>query len=205
MGRLAWLLWAICLALAGLAIVFAVKRGRPLGEPVADILPAVTWTIAFSLVGAVVASRRPRHRLGWIFCIVGLSQGLVTFTNEYAVYALWTAPGSLPGGPFMAWLTTWDWAGSAPVLLTFVPLLFPDGRLPSRRWRPVAWLSAVPIALLCGRVTCRCRLCSWRGRGAGGTPRSSAPCLQPCASAAGGQIALLSSGAAEGTRPSRCW
>jgi hypothetical protein len=151
-GRLAWLLWAICLALAGLAIVFAVKRGRPLGEPVADILPAVTWTIAFSLVGAVVASRRPRHRLGWIFCIVGLSQGLVTFTNEYAVYALWTAPGSLPGGPFMAWLTTWDWAGSAPVLLTFVPLLFPDGRLPSRRWRPVAWLSAVPIALLCGPI-----------------------------------------------------
>jgi hypothetical protein len=52
----------------------------------------------------------------------------------------------------MAWLTTWDWAGSAPVLLTFVPLLFPDGRLPSRRWRPVAWLSAVPIALLCGPI-----------------------------------------------------
>jgi hypothetical protein len=151
-GWLAWLLLVICLALAGLAIVFAVKNGRPPRELVADTLPAVTWTIAFSLVGAVVASRRPRHRLGWIFCIVGLSQGLVTFTNEYAVYALWTAPGSLPGGPFMAWLTTWDWAGSAPVLLTFVPLLFPDGRLPSRRWRPVAWLSAVPIALLCGPI-----------------------------------------------------
>jgi hypothetical protein len=152
LGWLAWLLWVTCLALAGLAVVFAVKRGRPIGELVADILPAVTWTIAFSLVGAVVASRRPRHRLGWIFCIVGLSQGLVTFTNEYAVYALWTAPGSVPGGPFMAWLTTWDWAGSAPVVLTFVPLLFPDGRLPSRRWRPVAWLSAVPIALLCGPI-----------------------------------------------------
>jgi hypothetical protein len=152
MGWLAWLLWVMCLALAGLTIVVALKRGRPPTELVADILPAVTWTISFSLVGAVVASRRPRHRLGWIFCVVGLSQGLVTFTNEYAVYALWTAPGSVPGGPFMAWLTTWDWAGSAPVLLTFVPLLFPDGRLPSRRWRPIAWLSAVPIALLCGPV-----------------------------------------------------
>jgi hypothetical protein len=128
-GWLAWLPWVICLALAGLAIVFAVKRGRPPGELVADMLPTVTWTIAFSLVGAVVAYRRPRHRLGWIFCVVGLSQGLVAFTNEYALYALWTAPGSVPGGPFMAWLTTWDWAGSAPVLLTFVPLLFPDGRL----------------------------------------------------------------------------
>jgi MFS family permease len=151
-GRLAWLPCVISLALAVLAIVFAVRRDRPLGELVADMLPAVTWTIAFSLVGAVIVSRRPRHRLGWIFCTVGLSQGLVTFTNEYAVYALWTAPGSVPGGPFMAWLTTWIWAGSMPVLLTFVPLLFPDGRLPSRRWRLVAWLSAAPIALLCGPI-----------------------------------------------------
>jgi hypothetical protein len=120
-GWLAWLLFGVCLALAVLAIVFAVKRGRPLEELVADILPTVTWTIAFSLVGAVVAFRRPHHRLGWIFCVVGLSQGLVTFSNEYAVHALWTAPNSVPGGPFMAWLTTWVWTGSAPVLLTFLP------------------------------------------------------------------------------------
>jgi hypothetical protein len=151
-GRLAWLLFLMCLGLAGLAIVLAVKRDRSLGELVADILPAVTWTIAFSLVGAVIAARRPRHRLGWIFCTVGLSHGLVTFANEYAVHALWTAPGSLPAGPFMAWLTSWVWAGSTPVVLTFVSLLFPDGRLPSPRWRPVAWLSAVPIALLCGPI-----------------------------------------------------
>jgi hypothetical protein len=120
-GWLAWPLFGVCLAQAVLAIVFAVKRGRPLEELVADILPTVTWTIAFSLVGAVVAFRRPHHRLGWIFCVVGLSQGLVTFSNEYAVHALWTAPNSVPGGPFMAWLTTWVWAGSAPVLLTFLP------------------------------------------------------------------------------------
>jgi hypothetical protein len=151
-GRLAWLLCMVCITLASLAIVFAVKRGRPLGELVAEVLPAVTLAIAFSLVGAVVAHRRPRHRLGWIFCTVGLSQGLVTFANEYAVYALWTTPGSVPGGRVVAWLTTWVWAGSFPVVLTFVPLLFPDGRLPSWRWRPVAWLSAVPIALLCGPI-----------------------------------------------------
>jgi hypothetical protein len=151
-GWLAWLLFLVCLVLAGLAIVLAAKRDRSLGDLVADILPAVTWTIAFSLVGAVIAARRPRHRLGWIFCVVGLSHGLVTFTNEYAVHALWTSPGSLPGGPFMAWMTKWVWAGSMPVVLTFVPLLFPDGRLPSPRWRPVAWLSAVPIALLCGPI-----------------------------------------------------
>jgi hypothetical protein len=91
-GRLVWLLCMVCITLASLAIIFAVKRGRPLGELLADVLPAVTLALAFSLVGAVVAHRRPRHRLGWIFCTVGLSQGLVTFTSEYAVYALWTTP-----------------------------------------------------------------------------------------------------------------
>jgi hypothetical protein len=142
----------VCIGLAGSAMLFAVKRGRSPASLVADMLPAVTITIAFSLVGAVVAARRPQHRLGWIFCTIGLSQGLVTFASEYATYALWTAPGSVPGGPFTAWLTTWVWAGGFPVMLTFLPLLFPDGRLPSPGWRPVAWLSAVPIVLLCGPI-----------------------------------------------------
>jgi hypothetical protein len=142
----------VSIALAGLAVGFAVKNGRSTESLLTGMLPAVTFVIAFALVGAVVAARRPHHRLGWIFCTIGLSQGLVTFTNEYAVYALWTAPGSVSGGPFMAWLTTWVWAGAAPVLLTFVPLLFPDRRLPSPRWRLVAWLSAVPSALLCGPI-----------------------------------------------------
>jgi hypothetical protein len=151
-GWLAWLLCAVSIALAGLAVGFAVKNGRSTESLLTGMLPAVTFVIAFALVGAAVAARRPHHRLGWIFCTIGLSQGLVTFTNEYAVYALWTAPGSVPGGSFMAWLTTWVWAGAAPVLLTFLPLLFPDGRLPSPRWRPVAWLSVVPSALLCGPI-----------------------------------------------------
>jgi hypothetical protein len=149
---LAWLLCGACIALAGLAIGFAVGNGRSTESLLTGMLPAVTFVIAFAMVGAVVAARRPQHRLGWIFCTIGLSQGLVTFANEYAVYALWTAPGSVPGGPFMAWLTTWVWAGAAPVVLTFVPLLFPDGRLPSPRWRPVAWLAVVPSALLCGPI-----------------------------------------------------
>jgi hypothetical protein len=146
-GWLAWLLCALSLALTGSAIVLGVGPGRPPDSPPGDLLAGVILTIAFALVGVLVAVRRPQHPLGWIFCVVGLSQALVAFTEQYAVRALWTAPGSLPGGTFMAWLTTWIWAGGFPLVLTFVPLLFPDGRLPSPRWRPVAWLSAVPIAL----------------------------------------------------------
>jgi len=151
-GWIAWLLCVVSLALVGMAMVFGVKRGRSPQSLVTDMLPAVTLTASFAVVGAVVAWRRPWHRLGWLFCVVGLSQGLVTFTSEYAMYALWTAPGSVPVGPLAAWLSQWVWAGSFPVLLTYVPLLFPDGRLPSPRWRPVAWLSAVPIVLLCGPI-----------------------------------------------------
>jgi hypothetical protein len=149
---LAWLLWMVSVVLAGLSILFGIGNGRSPESLLGDLLPAVTLMIAFASVGVLVATKRPEHPLGWLFCVVGVSQGLVTFTNEYAVYALWTAPGSVPGGPFTAWLTTWVWAGGFPVLLTYLPLLFPDGRLPSARWRPVAWLSAVPPALLCGPI-----------------------------------------------------
>src|SRR5215217_9723782 len=53
-------------------------------------------------------------------------------------------PGTAPGGGLAVWVSHWAWAPGLGLALTFVPLLFPDGRLPSRRWRPVAWLSAIP-------------------------------------------------------------
>jgi hypothetical protein len=155
-GRLVrWLPWSICLAclvLAGLFVVLGAKNARSSEQFLSDVLPVVILIVAFALVGALVAGRQPSNPIGWILCTVGLSAGLVSFTDEYARYALWTAPGSLPGGLLMAWLTTWVWAGGIPLLTTFLLLLFPDGHLPSPRWRPVAWLSALPIVLLCGPI-----------------------------------------------------
>jgi hypothetical protein len=81
---------------------------------------------------------------------VGFTQGLLTFGSEYGIYALRTAPGTVPGGPLAIWIGGWAWAPGVGLLFTFVPLLFPDGRLPSRRWRPVAWLAAALIALSAG-------------------------------------------------------
>jgi hypothetical protein len=95
----------------------------------------------------VVAARRPRNPLGWIFCLIGLSYGLTVTGEAYAVYAVRTAPGALPGEGLMSWLGNWAWALGLGLLMTFALLLFPDGRLPSRNWRPVAWLSAVSIVL----------------------------------------------------------
>jgi signal transduction histidine kinase len=103
-------------------------------------VPAI---LAFSVVGALIASRRPDNPIGWILCGAGLSFALGSLAGEYATYALITEPGSLPGGDIMAWLGTWAWPPGIILVFTYLLLLFPDGRLPSGRWKPVAWLAAV--------------------------------------------------------------
>ncbi len=107
-------------------------------------LPAV---LAFSVVGALIATRRPDNAVGWILCTAGLCFALASLAGEYSEYALITEPGSLPGGDVMAWLGSWIWPPAIILVFTYLLLLFPDGRLPSRRWRPVAWLGAVAIVM----------------------------------------------------------
>jgi hypothetical protein len=147
---LVWMLCAACLTLAMLGLGYGAHNYPSLEAFLTGVAPPALFAISFPLVGAVIAIHRPRNPLGWIFCAVGLSQALVVFTAEYGVYALRTAPGTVPGGPLAIWAAQWVWAPGIGLLLTFVPLLFPTGRLPSRRWRPVAWLSALPIALIPG-------------------------------------------------------
>jgi hypothetical protein len=101
--------------------------------------------ITFSLVGIAVATSRPHNSLGWIFLAIGLFQAVFIFAEEYATYALITNPGALPFGPAMSVFSTTSWRPGWVLILTFVPLLFPSGRLLSPGWRPVAWLSAAAL------------------------------------------------------------
>jgi hypothetical protein len=98
--------------------------------------------LAFPTVGLVVASRRPANPLGWLLLFFGFSLSANEFLRAYAEYTLFYRPGALPGGLAVAWVATWIWAFIYPIL-PFVFLLFPDGRLPSRRWRPFAWIAGV--------------------------------------------------------------
>jgi hypothetical protein len=142
---LAWSLWVLGLAFAA-AILALVRANYP--AEFRDQPFYLVGFLAFLTVGALVASRRPENPIGWIFCAVALSNFLWAFGWQYAVYALVTEPGSLPGGRAMAWLGTgWSATLGWGLMATFVPLLFPTGRLPSRRWRPVAWLAAALLAL----------------------------------------------------------
>jgi hypothetical protein len=151
----AWFAWSLCLL--GVAMLAAGGVLLFLYGPSAGstgtwgttnntfIYPVVV--LVFTLVGALVASRLPGNSVGWISLAIGFTLGLGGATGEYAAYALQTRPGSLPGGQYMAWLTNWAWVPSVVLIGTFMILLFPDGRLPSRRWRPVAWLAAAVLVL----------------------------------------------------------
>jgi uncharacterized integral membrane protein len=148
--RLAWALCIASVALAVLGLVYASWNYDSLDALLHSTVRSAIVAISLAVVGALIATHRPRNPIGWIFCAVGLTQGLLSFCYEYGSYALRTAPGAVPGGRLAFWAATWLWAPGVGLLFTFVPLLFPDGRLPSRRWRPLGWLSSVAIALNCG-------------------------------------------------------
>ncbi len=109
-------------------------------------------TITYGIVGALVASRHPRNPIGWIFCAIGFLSALDMFGAGYVKYdELAVKSGSLPGADFARWLNTWEWMLGGLLPVTFLLLLFPDGRLPSPRWRPIAWAAGLgTVALLIG-------------------------------------------------------
>src|SRR5918992_2574196 len=103
--------------------------------------------LAFPLVGALIASRRPKNAVGWLCLAIGLLWTLGGMADYYGYYGAAT-PGSVPFPVAMAGISNWIWVPAVGLLGTYVLLLFPDGRLPSRRWRPLAWLSGAVILLL---------------------------------------------------------
>ena len=150
--RLAWSLWAACVVLIAPAFLldfltpdsFPFRPGDRL-SPVLAVLAGVL-SLAYPTVGALIASRLPGNPVGWIFCGLGLLYAMWRFSEAYADYAL-LENFALPGGEYVAWFST-SVGGAPPALAgVFLMLLFPDGRLPSRRWRIVAWAASFGAAL----------------------------------------------------------
>jgi hypothetical protein len=141
-ARLAKALTALSAVLLVLAVVLLLLN-RDLGFKA--LSPHLFLVPGFAVVGLVLAVRRPDHAIGWLFVGMGLVAAVQAFAFEYAVRALVTAPGSLPAAAWMAWLATWTFLLNLPALALLL-LLFPDGRVPSPRWRVVPWLLGVAIA-----------------------------------------------------------
>ena len=104
--------------------------------------------LAFSVVGVLISSRQSRNAVGWICLVIGVGIPVTIAASEYARYAIETKPGSLPAGALVASLASWDWLVWVGLLVIYLALFFPDGRLPSRRWRLVAWVGGVGIVLV---------------------------------------------------------
>jgi hypothetical protein len=145
---LPWLLWWISALLMALSGVFSVlTRDTDIGTSF-NILFEVIFGLsffAFPTVGAVVASRRPHNPIGWIFLVAGIPFALSGFAHGYAVYGLFTEPGSLPGAEAMAWLASWLFIPPLFAAPAFLFLLFPEGRALSSRWHIVGWVAALGI------------------------------------------------------------
>jgi signal transduction histidine kinase len=142
------------LALAVLAVIagglvldrIAAAQHVP-GSGSAWLYPFVFAAIAApAAVGALIATQRPRNPIGWILVVGALSLAVVLAASSYALVAVEAHPGSLPGGSWAALVSSqWPVFFAWPLAIAFV---FPDGRLPSPRWRPYAIFAACSIGLL---------------------------------------------------------
>ncbi len=151
-----WLAWAlmalsVALLLGGMALSRAASStvsDRPFGGETEDssVVADLVTILPFSVVGAIIASRHPRNTIGWLFCSVGVTIGLNSFAGAYAEFWLASGFGINSLGETAAWFSSWMWILLVYVPTSFLLLLFPDGRLPSPRWRPVAWGVALGTA-----------------------------------------------------------
>jgi hypothetical protein len=152
-----WLALALGVLGAGLAMA-AVPLAAANGESPAELVfnhhaIGIVTAIGLAVLGAFIAGRRPANPIGWLMTVAAVLLGVFSFTQQYAPLAV---RSSLPGVDLASWLATWTNLPGIAITITFVFLLFPDGRLPSPRWRPVAWLTAaatvVPAAVLAARA-----------------------------------------------------
>jgi hypothetical protein len=151
---LAWSLAALSLLLCAASIVLEVAARSVQPPPSwgtggdSAVLIVVLPFLAFPLVGALIASKRPKNPIGWICLAVGIIWMIMLISSSYGVYGLLARPGSVPFPAAIGSLGVWMWVPAVGLLGTYLILLFPDGRLPSKRWRPLAWLSGVAIVLV---------------------------------------------------------
>jgi hypothetical protein len=149
----AWLAWSWCgLVLALLAatlVVLLASRppaslaGEAWQRQAADLLS----TVGAPLLGGLIAARRPDNRYGWLWLAFGSSVAVTSFAAAYSAVALTSGPDRLPGLAVAAWAVGLGFTATIS-LFPFVFLLFPNGRLPSPRWRPLAWVIIIVDALM---------------------------------------------------------
>ncbi len=143
------LAWSIAGVGIGLNVLFSVL-GAVNGPAVTPPIVGTFVGTLFLVVGALVATAQPRNPIGWLYlvCLLLISfGGSNNDATQYAYYALVTRPGALPGPEWVLWAGQVSLEAAFSGLILFSLLLFPSGRLPSRRWRPVAATAVVLVVV----------------------------------------------------------
>jgi hypothetical protein len=160
----AWSVFAVTAALVLTSVVLAIADPKSVGpaelgpsgptvhDRVSDVdvpfalLQAIVFS-AFALVGAVVAARRPRNAVGWLFGVAALFFALGEVANAVFWQIAFGDPQPGAAADLLAWFTNWSWIPAVLPVWSFIPLLFPTGAPPSPRWRVVGWTAAVAGAV----------------------------------------------------------
>jgi hypothetical protein len=150
----AWLAWSLAalsllLCVASVVLYVATRSGQPPSNwgtgGHSAVLIVVLPFLTFPLVGALIASKRPKNPIGWICLAVGIIWMIMPISSSYGIYGLVVRPGSVPFPAAIGSLGEWVWVPAVGLFGIYLILLFPDGRLPARRWRPLAWLTGAVI------------------------------------------------------------
>jgi len=148
-----WLAWALCLLSVTLAVA-SIALATFNGESPVELVEnhhaiGILDALVLPLVGALIVVGDRRHVLAWLFLAGGVSLAVFNFAAQYAPLALGLTSRqlSLPGGDVASWLASWTMVPGIVVGVVFLILLFPDGRLPSRRWWPLGWAGAVNLVV----------------------------------------------------------
>jgi hypothetical protein len=141
--RVAWSLLATWTASVAVLVTLSAVNGTFRPDALTDSVPLLLAFASFMVVGALIVGHRPENAVGWILAAIALLAVLGALAEEYATFA---SARHLPGPVLAAWFASWAWYPTITLVLLFTPLLFPDGRPPSPRWRPLAWLAGATTA-----------------------------------------------------------
>jgi hypothetical protein len=138
--------WGISISLIFGATVLWFLEGGNLLQSAHIILTGIAFGL-YGTIGVLIVWQRPRNTIGWILCVIGLGTAITDFSGAYTAYSGIKGNMPLPGAEIINWLGITIWPINWVLFLVFLPLLFPDGRLLTRRWRIAGWLAAI-LALL---------------------------------------------------------